>query len=313
MSSLLVIGGTGFFGNSILDSYSRGLLDKWEISELHIASRGITEIINYSENKLVVRHKLDVCTMDEIPKVDYIIHAAAPTDIPSYLGDGTSGVDVILKGASNFCDHFERQQLRSKILFISSGAVYGDNAVCLPSQEDDLPNFDSQNYPLNKKNYAMSKLMAEYAFKNLGKSGADVAVARCFSFFGRYLPLNKHYAIGNFINGIINNRTIEVKSKMKVYRSYMCADDLVEWLMTILFHSSSSCPIYNVGSSEVIEIHDLAQTLAKSYGCTLNSEDISEDGIDYYIPSTSKAETELGLKLHENIFQTISSLINDYD
>ena len=39
MSSLLVIGGTGFFGKSILDSYRRGRLQKWKITKVYIFAR----------------------------------------------------------------------------------------------------------------------------------------------------------------------------------------------------------------------------------------------------------------------------------
>lgn len=312
MSSLLVIGGSGFFGNSIVDAYSRGVLDKWDISELHIASRGITESKLHQVNRQVVRHKLDVCTMTKIPYTDYIIYAAAPTDVSSYVGEGAAGADVILGGANNFCEIFGRQEHRSKALFVSSGAVYGHNDARIPSKEQDLPNFESKYYPINKKNYAKSKLMAEQIFKVMGENGANVAVARCFSFFGSFLPLDKHYALGNFINGIVQKKTIEVKSKISVYRSYMCADDLVEWLMTILMHSSNSCPVYNIGSSEAIELHDLARILAETYDCNLKSEAISGDECDYYVPSTDKAETVLGLKLKHNIFESISRVIYNY-
>jgi dTDP-glucose 4,6-dehydratase len=250
--------------------------------------------------------------MTEIPDADYIIHAAAPTDISSYLGEGASGKDVILRGADNFSKIFSQQELRSKVLFISSGAVYGNNDVRIPSRERDLPNFESKNYPINKKNYAMSKLMAEKVFKVMGENGANVSVARCFSFFGSFLPLEKHYALSNFISGIVQKKTIEVKSNKSVYRSYMCADDLVEWLMTILIHSSNSCPVYNVGSSEAIELHDLARILANKYDCNLKSEAISGDECDYYVPSTVKAESILGLKLKQNIFESISTVINNY-
>ena len=37
--TLLIIGGTGFFGKSILDSFARGLLLKYEISKIIILSR----------------------------------------------------------------------------------------------------------------------------------------------------------------------------------------------------------------------------------------------------------------------------------
>ena len=39
MATLLIIGGTGFFGKSILDSYKRNHLARWKIDKVIIMSR----------------------------------------------------------------------------------------------------------------------------------------------------------------------------------------------------------------------------------------------------------------------------------
>jgi len=41
MSTLLIIGGTGFFGKSILDSFKRGGLEKWGIERVIAMSGSI--------------------------------------------------------------------------------------------------------------------------------------------------------------------------------------------------------------------------------------------------------------------------------
>jgi len=41
LKSLLIIGGTGFFGKSILDSFKRGLLSEFNISKIIILARNI--------------------------------------------------------------------------------------------------------------------------------------------------------------------------------------------------------------------------------------------------------------------------------
>ena len=44
MASLLVIGGSGFFGKSILDAFQRNLLDPWNIHSLIIMARHPEEL-----------------------------------------------------------------------------------------------------------------------------------------------------------------------------------------------------------------------------------------------------------------------------
>ena len=44
MASLLIIGGSGFFGKSILDAYKRGLLDQWGITSVKVLARNATAL-----------------------------------------------------------------------------------------------------------------------------------------------------------------------------------------------------------------------------------------------------------------------------
>ena len=112
---------------------------------------------------------------------------------------------------------------------------------------------------------------------------------------GKYLPKNKHFAIGNFLNDAINSDFISVKSKHAVVRSYMYADDLVLWLMTIIDAASNKVDIFNVGSENYIEIHDLAKKIANQFK-KYKGKLIDQKIVDRYVPSTKLAREKLGLK-----------------
>jgi dTDP-glucose 4,6-dehydratase len=179
---------------------------------------------------------------------------------------------------------------------VSSGAVYGTQPYDLEKIPEDFDFLDAEQLPESKRDYAYAKRDSEKAIANLGISGLNVSIARCFAFIGPWLPLDQHFAIGNFINDGLNFRSINVNARHKVYRSYMYADDLVEWLMTIAEKSSTSSPVYNVGSDQSILIDELAQKIGAIFGVNAPLHTHESDYIDRYVPNIDKAKNELSLK-----------------
>lgn len=315
MSTLLVIGGTGFFGKSILDAYGRGLLAQWGIDSVKILSRNASHFKNtYPKlvSKTVELINGDIASCKTMPDADIVIHAAASTDATRYIDHPDQERRNIELGVLNYCQLSKNYHKNSKILYISSGAVYGTQKhlgsgfVELDSR---APISDIED---SKRHYAEAKRAAEGEIIKLGlQSDISVSIARCFAFVGQYLPRNQHFAIGNFLEDGLQGRKISVKANRKVFRSYMYADDLVKWLMTIASSSSPACPIYNVGSDQAIEIHELARQIAIRFGVNLDIVKITEEVSDIYVPSTQKALLELGLRCKFNLEEALNQTILD--
>ena len=309
MASLLIIGGTGFFGKSILDSYKRKLLEPWKIDKIIIMSRHPQQLSkNFPEliSEEVEFFAGDISTVNYLPKADFIIHAAASTDASRYLLHDQEEKDNIISGTLNYCRLAEEFHKKSRIIFCSSGAVYGYQPGSLKFLREDSVLGDVLKLDEVKKSYAYAKRDSEAAIQKLCKKNMNVAIARCFSFVGKYLPRNQHFAIGNFINNGTNGNEIEVKAEKLVYRSYMYADDLVEWLLAITVNANSTCPIYNVGSDNEIEIRDLANIISQIFNVNIKTVEINKNAIvDRYIPSIEKAKKELGLSNHYGLKESI--------
>jgi nucleoside-diphosphate-sugar epimerase len=290
MKSILVIGGTGFFGKSIADLFIRNGLQKYSIEKVLLFARNTEkfkkdspELIN--ENIELIQGDISFC--DNFPDADIIIHAASSYVVEDQVK--TQNIDA--KSTNNFNKIIEEKNCTSNIVYCSSGAVYGQQPSHVESMAEDFPFQDISSLPEHKREYAILKRRSESEIKDLGSKGFNVSIARCFSFYGKYLPRDQSFAYGNFMDDAENGRTINVNAQGLVYRSYMHADDLVHSLIKIALISSPECPVFNVGSDELVELRYVAERIANEYKVQIWTNKILNETVDRYIPNVNKLNT----------------------
>ena len=292
--SLLIIGGTGFFGKSILDSFKRGLLEEFNINKILVLARNTDRFkleypeLNFDGVELI---NGDISTMKLLPEADFVIHAATSTNMNDYNTiSNNDGKKSIKEAVSNYCSIVPFFHSKSKILYCSSGAVYGKQPIDVDKIDENFKlQSDLSTLSIEKQNYCLGKRFAEDEIRKLGKLGMNVSIARCFAFSGKYLPKNQHYVLGNFIAQAEKGQTLFVNANGIVYRSYLNADDLVISLINILQISSTKCPIYNVGSDQEISIVELAKKIAQEYSVNYSCPNLNDNVvIDRYVPNVDK-------------------------
>ena len=312
MATLLIIGGSGFFGKSFLDGYKRGILEKWDITQIKILARRASDLENTNPelmDKTIKLNNLDISNCNILPNAEYVIHAAASTDASKYLESSSVEKENIQKSTINYSKLAPLFHKRSKILYVSSGAVYGRQPENLKFISEDVHFGPVDLMDQSKQDYAAAKRDAEQVIRKLGETGCQVSIARCFAFTGKYLPRDQHFAIGNFIQNALDGLPIEVKAKGLVYRSYMYSDDLIEWLMSILIDANPSCPVFNVGSNKAIEVEELAKIIVKKENGIVKVSKCRNIAIDRYIPCVKKIQDTLNVKIKYSIEEAIEETI----
>tara|TARA_B100000780_G_scaffold102603_1_gene71764 strand:- start:2401 stop:3330 length:930 start_codon:yes stop_codon:yes gene_type:complete len=302
--SILIIGSGGFFGNSILDYFKKNKNLKKKINKIILISRSKKNYIDpeLKKNYQIVQIKEDISKVKNIIFADYIIYCVISEN---YAED--------YKGVKNYFKLAKKYHKNSSIVYTSSGAVYGKQSNKI-NRINELQKVDPKNIFLGaKKRYAILKIKNEKIFKKLGNANIKVCAARCFAFVGKHLPLNSNYVIGNFIKSILSKKSIEVKSKVKVIRTYMHSDDLVECLIKLVFNNSTNFSTYNIGSDNIIDIHSLAKRLSKKYKIkNIIQKNISKKDYDRYVPSISKFRKKFKFKKELNSYNAILKTIKEF-
>lgn len=196
-------------------------------------------------------------------KFTHIIHGATEASAALNISSPITMFDTVVHGTRRVLD-FAIDKKVLQVLNLSSGAVYGQQAPDIALVSETCRSGPSCTNPIDA--YAESKRAAEMLGAIYAKQfGLSFCSARIFAVLGPFLPLDTHFAAGNFIRDAIEQRKISVQSDGRACRSYIYAADLAAavWLLAI---GKPSSPAFNLGSENVVSIRDLAETVATLLG-----------------------------------------------
>lgn len=294
---IFVTGGTGFVGSWLLET----LL--WANDRLSLGASAVVltrdrrafaaRAPHLAGHRSVTLTDGDVRTLrNDLGPFTHVVHAAFAS---GSVVEPQLAFDTLVDGTRAALELAARSGAR-RFLFTSSGAVYGPQ----PSGMTHVPE-DYAGAPdaLDRRSaYGEGKRAAELLCALHADSQLQPAIARCFAFVGPYLPLDAHFAAGNFLRDALRGGPIDVAGDGAPERSYLYAADLAAWLWTILVRGTP-LRAYNVGSERAISIADLARTVSRLFTPTLavRIARTPEPGAppQRYVPSTGRARTELGL------------------
>lgn len=298
---ILITGATGFFGCWLLESFA------WANQRLNLKARTVglsrhpgvlaEKAPHLAEDAAITLHAADVRHGD-FPHgtFSHVIHAA--TEASAQLNSEAPIVmfDTIVEGTRRALQ-FSIASSANRFLLVSSGAVYGNQSAQLTHVSE---SYEGGPDPLNPAAaYAEGKRAAEMLCSLATTPRFATTTARCFAFVGPYMKLDAHFAIGNFIGDRLKGGPIQISGDGSAVRSYLYASDLMVWLWTILFKGQPR-RAYNVGSEDAVNIATLAREVAAALppevDVKIAAAPKSGTAVHRYVPSTARAQEELGLR-----------------
>src|SRR5512138_621105 len=234
----LVTGAAGFLGAALANRLSR------EGNPV----RGLDDLSTGDPNTLSPEIQLNRGDINDRPKlwtqlqdVDCVYHLAARVSVPESVLYPREYNVVNVGGTVTLMEAMRDVGVR-RVVFVSSGAIYGDQPV-QPLKEDAVP---SPRSP-----YAVSKLAAEYYIRTIGALwGIETVCLRVFNAYGpgQHIPPVHAPVIPNLLRQSFLAGTIVVHGDGTQTRDYVYVDDVVNALAAAATAPDVNQCIINVGS-----------------------------------------------------------------
>jgi dTDP-glucose 4,6-dehydratase len=300
---IFLTGATGFFGAWLLESLAycdRELQLELGATVLCRNPETVASRMPHLARETSIRFVAGDIRSFNFPEqnYDFVIHAAAPTS-GAEAAQPLNLLTTLVSGTERTLE-FAKARSAAAFLFVSSGAVYGpqpENLSRIPENYRGGLDWLNPNAAYAEGKRVSEQMCSLYACN----SEIQFSIARCFAFVGPHLPLDQHFAIGNFIGDALAGRNISIRSDGTPMRSYLYAADLAIWLWTLLLSESKAKPrVFNVGSGDAISIRDLGLAVIEELNPTLNveiaSNRVSGAPLLQYVPDVREAEIRLGLR-----------------
>ena len=229
-------------------------------------------------------------------RFSHVVVGAAPADARVAVGEPFTLMETIVEGSARTLRAAADAGAR-KVLLLSSGAVYGRGSEHLTHTPEDFEGVVDRLDPRFSYHEA-KRAMEALGVAAAAECGFEVKLARLFAFVGPWLPLDRHFAVGNFLRDGLTGGPIVVHGDGTPERSFLYAADMAVWLLTVL-----TCGVdrraYNVGSERSVSVSELAGLVADLMPGrpAVEVRGVAQvgGGGQRYVPSVRRAYDELGL------------------
>lgn len=291
--NFLITGAAGFLGSALSNQLSREGQQVRGLDDLSTGDpKSLSPDVHFTRGDVNDRPKLWTL----LQEVDCVYHLAARVSVPESVLYPREYNAVNVGGTVSLMEAMRDVGVR-RVVFISSGAVYGDQ-VEQPLKVD---------MALNPRSpYAVSKLAAEYYVKTIGDLwGIETVSLRVFNAFGpgQRLPPSHPPVIPNYLRQAVRNGTIVIHGRGEQTRDYVYVDDVIRALIAAATVPDINHMVINIGSGVETSIRELVRLVLEITGS--NVEIIENPHID---PGVSRMCADITVARQELGYQPKVSL-----
>lgn len=256
--NFLITGAAGFLGSALANQLSR---EGHQVRGLDDLSTGepqaLFEDVHFTRGDVNDRPKLWTLLQD----VDCVYHLAARVLVAESLLYPREYNAVNVGGTVSLMEAM-RDVGVGRVVFISSGAVYGD--------QQEQPVNESMS-PQPRSPYAVSKLAAEYYVNTIGALwGIDTVILRVFNAYGpgQLLPPAHAPLIPNFLRHAVRSGTLVIHGDGQQTRDFIYVSDVVRAMIAASTAPNVNQRVVNVGTGQETSVRMVAEKVIEVTGNT---------------------------------------------
>lgn len=266
----LVTGGAGFIGSHLTDALlKRGdqvcVIDDLSTGSIDNVTRfGGCENYRFVRGNIIDAPELDVLTEE----ADCVIHLAAAVGVELVVHDPVRTILTNVSGSERVLTLAAKGKKRC--ILASTSEVYGKSMKPQFAETDDL----LIGAPTHSRwSYACSKLLDEFLLMAYCRDqGLKGTVVRFFNTVGPRQTGRYGMVIPRFVSAALNGEDLKVFGSGEQTRCFCHVADVVRALLLLVDEERSVGGIFNIGSSHIITIRELAEEIISELNSTSGIE-----------------------------------------
>jgi UDP-glucose 4-epimerase len=250
-----VTGGAGFLGSHVVEALVAGGRSVTVVDDFSTGLEANLAGVQVS----ILRHSLRDCAVEDALRAEQpevIFHLAGDALVARSVADPTGDCERNMLATLALLEAVRRASPESKVLFASTGAVYGERAE-KPFQETDGV------WPISP--YAVAKLAAErYCYAFAHTYGLRTCSLRLFSVYG---PRQTKQVVYDLIRKIhANPEELTLFGDGTQERDFSHSRNIVDAFLLAAEKADFHGEVINVAGDEIVTIRQLAEMICQMMG-----------------------------------------------
>lgn len=271
----LVTGGAGFIGSHLTEALLRCGDSVCAIDDLSTGSRSnIQPFLRNADYEFVEGSILDSPELERLTaSSDCIFHLAAAVGVELVVHDPVRTILTNVSGSERVLAL--AAQHKKRCILASTSEVYGKSSKSAFAETDDL----LIGPPTHSRwSYACSKLLDEFLLMAYCRDrGLPGTAVRFFNTVGPRQTGRYGMVIPRFVSAALSGKPLQVFGTGAQTRCFCHVADVVRALLLLRDNPASVGEVFNIGSSEIVSIRELAEFVIARTHSTSGIETVSYD------------------------------------